>query len=74
MAWLARVVSSAGGKNEKEGVKTVEEKVNWVRKQDATKEDGVEAKEWKVGEKIVEYWETILDRKSFLEVYRDGLH
>jgi len=74
MAWLARVVSSAGGKNEKEGVKNVEEKVNWVRKQDATKEEGVEVKEWKVGEKIVEYWETILERKSFLEVYRDGLH
>jgi len=76
MAWLARVVSCADGKNEKEGVKSIEEKVNWVRKEDVTKGngEGVEVKEWKVGEKIVTYWETILERKSFKEVYRGGLH
>ncbi|KAF8328091.1 uncharacterized protein EI90DRAFT_2926466 [Cantharellus anzutake] len=60
MAWLARAVSASGGSNDKEGNDAISK--------------GEEAKEWKVGEKLVQYWETILERKSFQVVYKDGLH
>lgn len=59
MAWLARVVSAAGGKMDKEGIDVLEVKIG---------------NKWKVGEKISTYWEAALDRPSFRKVYESGLH
>jgi len=59
MAWLARIVSIAGGKKEKEGIDKLEDKIGAG---------------WKVGEKLGAFWEAILDRPSFRKVYADGLY
>lgn len=66
-AWLARVQGVAKGlyPNAKESIEALEQALQW---------EGLGSDKHSVGPKVRAYWEQLLERPSFQEVYKDGPH